>query len=90
MAVAGGAKPGQWMQVVTTPTGRRLTLGRTETTQLTESVMIDAIERVLSGERVCVDVYQQMHHAVARTVAMHLTHDRDDATHALCNVGALD
>jgi hydrogenase maturation factor len=79
-------KTGQWMRIE----DNRLIVGRTETTGVTESVMIDAIERITNGETVCVDVHGQMHHAVRRTIDVLLQRDRDDVTHALCNVGAIE
>jgi hypothetical protein len=89
MAIGGGAKPGQWLQV----RDGALVRGRMETTMVTESDHHAAIARILAGERVCVDLYRQMHMDLADIVEGVLTRERharrDDVTHALCNAGAL-
>jgi hypothetical protein len=89
MAVAGGAKPGQWLVV----REGVLIRGRMETTMVTESDYHAALARILAGERVCVDLYRQLHMDVAAALDETLTAARharrDDVTHALCNAGAL-
>lgn len=86
MAIGGGAKPGQWMQVQDS----RLVCGRTETTMVTESDLLAAIERLMAGERVCVDVYRQNHIDVQRTVRVRLANRRSHEEHALANAGSLE
>lgn len=90
MAEGGSAKPGQWLHIA----NGELVRGRMETTQVTESKRDAAIARILAGERVCVDLYRQLHMDVAAALDEALTAarhaQRDDVTHALCNAGALD